>query len=413
MSVVTESIRSLSSGLFTCMTCRVGFHDGELQRDHYKSDWHRYNLKRKVVNLPPVTVENFNERVEEQRIQELGLTQDTSQYCTLCKKSFGNEKAFTNHLSSKKHVQLVIASTVEGDEEEETGGEIAEISEKVKDVEIAKTATATGGKKIPPTPAPVIAKKGKGGKEVSTPMEVEDDEDEDEWEEVEGDPIPVTTCLFCSKESKNVEANLSHMSRNHGFFIPDVEYCTDLEGFLEYLGEKVGEGMMCLWCNERSRQFYTLQAVQQHMQDKGHCKVLHEGEALFEYSDFYDYSSSYPDGSDANADEIYQPDLLQFNENMQLVLPSGTTLGHRALKIYYKQYVRPGNQVALRSNLKKKNVLSQYRAIGYGSTSLVEAQKRHKDQKAFKHIKDKWSMKLGIRGNKTLTKYFRNQSIQF
>lgn len=31
------------------------------------------------------------------------------------------------------------------------------------------------------------------------------------------------------------------------------------------------------------------------MTDKGHCKMLHEGIALAEYADFYDYSSSYPD----------------------------------------------------------------------------------------------------------------------
>lgn len=31
------------------------------------------------------------------------------------------------------------------------------------------------------------------------------------------------------------------------------------------------------------------------MSDKGHCKMLHEGIALAEYADFYDYSSSYPD----------------------------------------------------------------------------------------------------------------------
>lgn len=31
------------------------------------------------------------------------------------------------------------------------------------------------------------------------------------------------------------------------------------------------------------------------MRDKGHCQLLHEGIALAEYADFYDYSSSYPD----------------------------------------------------------------------------------------------------------------------
>jgi pre-60S factor REI1 len=72
------------------------------------------------------------------------------------------------------------------------------------------------------------------------------------------------------------------------------------------------------------------------MTDKGHCKILHEGEAMFEFTDFYDYSSSYPDGTEVSADEAYQPEMLQFNDNMQLVLPSGVTLGHRALKIYYR-----------------------------------------------------------------------------
>ena len=48
---------------FTCITCRVVFVDGETQRAHYKTDWHRYNLKRKVAQLPSVTAENFRQRV--------------------------------------------------------------------------------------------------------------------------------------------------------------------------------------------------------------------------------------------------------------------------------------------------------------------------------------------------------------
>lgn len=38
-----------------------------------------------------------------------------------------------------------------------------------------------------------------------------------------------------------------------------------------------------------------MDAVRKHMGDKGHCKMLHEGIALAEYAEFYDYSSSYPD----------------------------------------------------------------------------------------------------------------------
>ena len=54
---------------FTCITCRVSFSDAEMQRSHYKTDWHRYNLKRKVAQMPPVTAEVFFERVMSQRAQ--------------------------------------------------------------------------------------------------------------------------------------------------------------------------------------------------------------------------------------------------------------------------------------------------------------------------------------------------------
>ena len=63
---------------YTCISCRVAFSSGEIQRDHYRryavhvrhertmialSDWHRYNLKRKVATLAPISVEAFRERV--------------------------------------------------------------------------------------------------------------------------------------------------------------------------------------------------------------------------------------------------------------------------------------------------------------------------------------------------------------
>lgn len=65
--------------------------------------------------------------------------------------------------------------------------------------------------------------------------------------------------------------------------------------------------------------------------------MLHDIDAAFEYSDYYDFSSSYPaDSTETAADEIYHPETLQFNDQMQLVLPSGVALGHRALKLYYR-----------------------------------------------------------------------------
>ena len=49
-------------GLFYASTSDVPFHSEAELREHYKSDWHRYNLKRKVAGLPPVTRDWFEAR---------------------------------------------------------------------------------------------------------------------------------------------------------------------------------------------------------------------------------------------------------------------------------------------------------------------------------------------------------------
>lgn len=54
---------------FTCVTCNVAFNNSDIQRDHYKTDWHRYNLKRKVADLPAVSIEDFMQRVQIQKKQ--------------------------------------------------------------------------------------------------------------------------------------------------------------------------------------------------------------------------------------------------------------------------------------------------------------------------------------------------------
>ncbi|XP_075682877.1 cytoplasmic 60S subunit biogenesis factor ZNF622 [Rhinoderma darwinii] len=91
---------------YTCITCRVAFADPDIQRAHYKTDWHRYNLKRKVADMPPVTAENFQERVLAQRAVVEEQSKETATYCTACSKRFSTFNAYENHLKSKKHLDL-------------------------------------------------------------------------------------------------------------------------------------------------------------------------------------------------------------------------------------------------------------------------------------------------------------------
>jgi len=77
----------------TCIACRLEFTSFENQRQHYHTDWHRYNLKRKVANLPPVTLQNFDARLKAAQQEEKKDTDEIKVLvCTICNKHFSSEK---------------------------------------------------------------------------------------------------------------------------------------------------------------------------------------------------------------------------------------------------------------------------------------------------------------------------------
>jgi len=65
-------------------------------------------------------------------------------------------------------------------------------------------------------------------------LDMESDADSDDtWS---GEALGLEECLFCPLVSDTLEKNIQHMTLGHSFFIPDVEYLVDLEGFVSYLG---------------------------------------------------------------------------------------------------------------------------------------------------------------------------------
>lgn len=54
---------SAESHPYTCISCSLAFSDASFQRDHYATDLHRYNAKRRVAGLQPLTEELFEEKV--------------------------------------------------------------------------------------------------------------------------------------------------------------------------------------------------------------------------------------------------------------------------------------------------------------------------------------------------------------
>jgi len=354
----------------TCITCQVKFSLADLHREHFKGDWHRYNLKRKVASLPVVTSEAFEQRKEAHENQvklENKEMKHEGNYCIACGKNFKNVKAYENHIQSKKHQDMIL--------------------------------------KFESKPTHVTAFTSEDEDDSDDGMEVEE-VDSDEWED---DPILNTDCLFCSHHSASLEKNLVHMTAAHSFFLPDPEFITNLEGFIDYLGAKVGQGKMCLWCNDSGKSFSAAADVQRHMVDKGHCKLLHTGESLVEYDQWYDYSTSYP--GEMQQDPESEPDLQVLDDTgFQLVLPSGTKIGHRSLLRYYRQSLNPERALVVteRNSRVRHHLLSTYRALGWTGSSGAAAVVKARDLGYMRRLQNKNSLKLGFKGNNQ--KHFKDRN---
>lgn len=92
---------------------------------------HRYNLKRKIAELQPVTAEVFAQKVLAQQDQlRLSASQaNFSQTCVPCKKTFYSQNAYNNHLSSKRHrIASLRAANATQEDAESLAGSIGTVS---------------------------------------------------------------------------------------------------------------------------------------------------------------------------------------------------------------------------------------------------------------------------------------------
>ena len=381
--------------MFTCITCRVSFADSDIQRRHYKTDWHRYNLKRKVAEMPPVTAEVFQQKVLAQKaeVEAQQQSKTKSLHCQLCNKTFSSENAFSNHLSSKKHKDVEANKANKAKKQESL----------ITESQFSNNFKRKDSKETDPENT-----ESENAESLSHNRDDDDDEDDD----IEEDTLEVTDCLFCPHHSVSLEENLKHMTRSHSFFIPDLEYVVDLKGLVTYLCEKVGMGNVCLYCNDKGKSFFSLEAVQSHMVDKGHTKMNYEGDAVLEYADFYDFSSSYPDynpDKENEGDEIQgRESTLAVNEQtLELCLPSGAKIGHRNMRHIYKQNLPPE-----RSHHSKviQSIMADYKALGWHGTIASAARQKVKDVRLRNIQQAKRNVDISVKANR-MQKHFRPQVV--
>jgi len=342
--------------VFTCISCRVQFDNSDDQREHYRSELHKFNLKRKVFDLPPVTNEVFNKKVEAVKESESKQKVPTTFDCKICDKSFASEGPYTQHLNSKKHKENVAAG----------------VPEKIRN--------------------------RKPKEEKKLPESLEEAEAMMEEKIKNAVKLPLEACLFCHHTSDTIENNVEHMAKSHSFFIPDLEYLVDLPGLLRYLLDKVSIGNICLYCNGKGKTLSSKDATQTHMRDLGHCKLNYDTEAdQEEYVEYYDFTPAF-EGQTSDEITLFKPDIV-LSDAHEITFPDGTTIGHRDFAIYYKQRYTPANkrQEWLRG------IVGQYKALGYKEAPKTTME-LDKKQRMRKNILE---LKVGMKKN--TQRYYKNQ----
>lgn len=360
--------------------------------------------------MPGVTEALHNLRI--QGLEAEGKTKEGDRVlykCALCRKEYTTAKAHANHLESKLHVTRAASSNAPSD-------------------------AGVAGTRPAPQRLPAII-----FQEINTHDDKEISEEvegsEDEWEEVDEEDIseeedrdtvvgmdeagcnegPLSGhwdpngCLFCGRSSSNLEVCIEHMHREHGFFIPDVEYLKDTVGMLTYLGLKITKGHMCLYCDELRKQFQSLNAVRTHMIIKSHCKLRYgdgEGIAEEELEVYYDFSSSYKTLESSEIISVDFPAISLSSGGHELVIKgfgdeegTGKRIGSRDMARYFRQRPAPSDQ---RNSVMVKALVARYSSMGLATLGQKwrlrnepEEQQRKASRRA-EYIRSKIALKHNV-----------------
>ena len=295
-----------------------------------RSDWHRYNLKRRLAELPAVSSEDYNEKVlaAQASNNEAAAQAAFAKSCATCQKTYYSENAYQNHLASKAHRLRVLADrgkASRGDKSTATDTAVSRVDSagdsesRDPEAEAEFEKVVAGMKDTTLQDVPAITRRP-----FAPPPDAEPREDHPMSPEKPAvSSIPLSRCLFCNYDSPNLKLSVMHMTKIHSLFIPEQYYLVDPEGLVRYMQAKIYQNFECLYCH---RLRGNAEGVQTHMRDKGHCKIAFETEEeMIEVGQFYDFSSTYSD--DGAGDSDMELDASKSGQNGGVKLANGEQNG--------------------------------------------------------------------------------------
>ena len=298
-----------------------------------QTDWHRYNLKRRVASLPPLSSEIFTEKVIANKATAAATAAKASfeKLCSACQKTYFSENAYNNHLNSQKH-RINMAKSAKGPQLDDaasvTGSMVSSAFSLGESMAESETTTVNGDAEK--DLSTVVDGMKNTSIEENAPVSGESaaaaaDDDDKSSVATSNRPAsdPLLDCLFCNYKSPNFQLNITHMGRFHGMFIPEKEFLAQPEELIKYLHEKIHVRNECLKCH---KMLHTASGIQTHMRDRGHCMIAFDSDIeLVEIGEFYDFRSSYPDAADFNDMEAEAED----SDDSSSTTGGGVKLGAR------------------------------------------------------------------------------------
>jgi pre-60S factor REI1 len=306
----------------------------------------------------------------------------------VCSKKFSSERALANHISSRRHRDAA----------------------RSRAPHMSPEAAAIG----PITPASPGAMLSPADSDIEAEEEDALFEEEMDMEKRIAETVPfgMNECVFDGLVSDYPLANVKHM-QTFGFFLPFAESLTDLNGLLEYLGQKVGIGYACVECD---RSFTSVAAVQRHMVDKQHCRMTSDEDVWFEeYAPFYAFEEE-GDGRSDGWEEVNEEEAAaaeaamkgkeetglqvatadasssvgrprEYDETQEeevAMILGNKVIGHRSFQRYYRQRL---NAVDHREAVVINRLASELRVLGWQDKKMADPVFRTKRMNAFRHSK--------------------------
>ncbi|SOV21080.1 zinc finger protein, putative [Plasmodium sp. DRC-Itaito] len=268
----------LNKKIYTCHTCNIQIYNYSFFRYHFKSEWHKYNLKRKLLNLHCVNEYVFNEKLknlkknEDQENQKKDKRENQGSHLSHKKHNASNKKKKEKNIANFNNVNINNNMIYN---EDNYNNHITkcnnDINGHISNTNISSTPNNNNNNNISSNSIKYATKEN-----VLLTKNVKYDNP--------------AVCFFDNRIFNSIEENIKHMNDNYTFYIPDLKYVTNVKKILITIGKKIYEENICIYCFKYAKCVKSLQA---HMICKSHTKI-HTNFMVY-IQKYYDFSKTYVD----------------------------------------------------------------------------------------------------------------------